>query len=69
MDRAVFKWLSKIITGLQLLHLMTGLKSLHHFLNQWEAKLNPIAPCVRFFSHALSKFQVMAFSPGIWKPL
>ena len=58
--RAVFKWLSKVITRLRLLRLMTGLKDSRQFFSQWEAKPKPIAPCTRDFSRALSKFQIIA---------
>ena len=50
--RAVFKWLSKVITWLRLLRLMIGLKDSRQFFSQWEAKLKPIAPCMRDFSRA-----------------
>ena len=59
-DRAVFKWLSKVIMWLQLLRLVIGLKDLHQFFNQWEAKSKPIAPCTRDFSRASSELQVIA---------
>jgi len=58
--RAVFKWLSKVITWLRLLRLMIGLKDSRQFFSQWEAKPKPIVPCTRDFSHALTKFQVIA---------
>ena len=41
--RAVFKWLSKEITWLQLLLLVIGLTISRHFINQWEGKPKPIA--------------------------
>ena len=49
-DRAVFKWLSKLITSLRLLRLVIGLKDSRQFFNQWDAKPKPIAPCTRDFS-------------------
>ena len=62
--RAVFKWLSKVITWLWLLRLMIGLKDSWQFFSQWEAKPNPIpkpiAPCTRDFSRSLSKCQIIA---------
>ena len=58
--RAVFKWLSKVITWLRLLRLMIGLKDSRQFFNQWEAKPKPIAPCTRDFSRASSELQVIA---------
>ena len=58
--RAVFKWLSKVITWLQLLRLVIGLKDSRQFFNQWEAKSKPIAPCTRDFSRASSELQVIA---------
>ena len=36
--RAIFKWLSKVITWFRLLSLMIGLKDSRQFFNQWEAK-------------------------------
>ena len=42
--RAVFKWLSKVITWLRLLRLVIGLKDSRQFFNQWEVKPEPIAP-------------------------
>ena len=60
--RAVFKWLSKVITWLWLLRLMIGLKDSWQFFSQWEAKPKPkpIAPCPRDFSRSLSKCQIIA---------
>ena len=58
--RAVFKWLSKVITWLRLLRLVIGLKDSRQFFNQWEAKPKPITPCTRDFSRALSELQVIA---------
>ena len=60
--RAVFKWLSKVITWLRLLRLVIGLKGSRQFFNQWEAKPKPkpIAPCTRGFSRASSELQVIA---------
>ena len=55
--RAVFKWLSKVITWLRLLRLVIGLKESRQFFNQWEAKPKPIAPSTRDFSHASSNFR------------
>ena len=47
--RAVFKWLSKVITWLRLLRLVIGFKDSHQFFNQWESKPKPTAPCTRDF--------------------
>ena len=58
--RAVFKWLSKVITWLQLLRLVIRLKDSRQFFNQWEAKPKPILPCTRDFSRASSELQVIA---------
>ena len=58
--RAVFKWLSKVITWLRLLRLVIGLKDSRQFFHQREAKPKPIAPCTRDFSRALSELQVIA---------
>ena len=63
--RAVFKWLSKVMTWLwllrlviaELLTLMIGVKDSRQFFNQWETK--PIAPCTSDFSRALSELQVI----------
>ena len=51
--RAVFKWLSKVITWLRLLRLVIGLKESRQFFNQWEAKPKPITPCACDFSPSL----------------
>ena len=59
-NRAVFKWLSKEITWFRLLRLVIGLKGSRQFFNQWDAKPNPIAPCTRDFSRALSEIQIIA---------
>ena len=59
-NRAVFKWLSKVITWLRLLRLVIGLKDSRQFFSQWEAKPKPTAPCSRDFSRASSKLQVIA---------
>ena len=61
-NRAVFKWLSKVITWLWLLRLVIGLKDSRQFFNQWESKPKPkpIAPCTRYFSRALSELHVIA---------
>ena len=59
-SRAVFKWLSKVITWLRLLRFVIGLKDSRHFFNQWEAKPEPIAPCTRDFSCASGELQVIA---------
>ena len=66
--RAVFKWLSKVITWLRFLRLVIGLKDSRQFFNQWEAKSKPIAPCTRDFSRASSKLQVIARN-GSWRCL
>jgi len=58
--RAVFKWLSKVITWLPLLRLVIGWKESRQFFNQWEAKPEPIAPSTRHFSRASSELQVFA---------
>ena len=58
--RAVFKWLSKVITWLRLLRLVIGLKDSRQFFNQWDAKPKPIAPCTRDFSRASSELRVIA---------
>ena len=58
--RAVFRWLSKVITWLRLLRLVIGLKDSRQFFNQWEAKPKPIAPCTRDLSRASSELQVIA---------
>ena len=58
--RAVFKWLSKVITWLRLLRLVIGLKDSRQFFNQWEAKPKPIAPCTRDISRASGALQVIA---------
>ena len=59
---AVFKWMSKVITWLPLLHLVIGLKESRQFFNQWEAKPKPKpnTPCTRDFSRASSELQVIA---------
>ena len=59
-SRAVFKWLSKVITWFRLLRLVIGLKDTRQFFNQWESKQKPIAPCTRDFSRASSELQVIA---------
>ena len=63
-DRAVFKWLSKVIPRLRLLRLVIGLKDSRQFCNQWEAKPKPIAPCTRDqprdLSRASSELHVIA---------
>ena len=59
-NRAVFKWLSKVIGWLRLLRLLIGLKDTRQFLNQWEAKPKSTAPRTRDFSRALSELQVIA---------
>ena len=58
--RAVFKWLSKVITWLRLRRLVIGLKHSRQFFNLWEAKPKPIAPYVRDFSRASSELQIIA---------
>ena len=54
--RAVFKWLLKVITWLQLLRLMIGLKDSCQFFSQWEAKPKPIAPRTRDFPTVWASF-------------
>ena len=44
---AVFKWLSKVTTRLQLLRLVIGLKILRQFINQWGRQPKPFATCTR----------------------
>jgi len=58
--RAVFKWLSNVITWLRLLRLVIGLKDSRQFFNQWRAKPKPIAPCTRDSFRALSELQIIA---------
>ena len=58
--RAVFKWLSKVITWLWLLRVVIGLKDSRQFFNQWEAKPKPVAPCTRDSSRASSELQLIA---------
>ena len=58
--RAVFKWLSKVITRLRFLRLVIGLKDSRQFFNQWKAKPKPIAPCTRDISRASGELQVIA---------
>ena len=58
--RAVFKWLSKVITWLRSLRSMIGLKDSRQFFNQWEEKAKPIAPCTRHFFRALRELQVIS---------
>ena len=60
LNRAVYKWLSKVLTRLRLLRLVIGLKDLRQFFNQWEAKPKPIAPCTRDFSRASGELQIIA---------
>ena len=48
-DGAAFKWPSKVITWLQLLRLVIGLKISRQFINQWEGKPKPIATRKRNF--------------------
>jgi len=59
-NRAVFKWLSKVITWLRLLRLVIGLKDSRQFFNQREAKPKQITPCTSEFSRASSELQVIA---------
>ena len=54
--RAVFKWLSKVITWLPLPLLVIGSRK---FFNQW-VNPQPLAPCTRDFSRALSELQIIA---------
>ena len=61
--RAVFKWLSKVITLLRLLRLVIGLKESRQYFNQWEAKPKPIAPSTRDFPHASSELHVISKNP------
>ena len=58
--RAVFKWLSKVITWLRSLPLVIDWKDPRPFFNQWEAKPKPIAPYTRHFYSALSELQVIS---------
>ena len=64
--RAVFKWLSKVITWLRLLRLVIGLKDSRQFFNQWESKSKPIALCTRHFSRAPSELQVIIARSCDW---
>ena len=57
-NRAVSKWLSKVIMWLRLLRLVIGLKNSRQFFNQWQAKPNPIAPCPRDFCACLELWLV-----------
>ena len=59
-DRAVFKWLSKVIKWLLLLRSVIGLKDSRHFFSQWESKPKPMAPRTRDFSRASSELQLLA---------
>ena len=53
--RAVFKWVSKVITWLRLLRLVISLKDSRQFFSLRKAKPKPIAPCTRdFFRPACS---------------
>ena len=58
--RAVFKWLSKVITWLRLLRSLIGLKDSRQFFNQRESKPKPIAPCTRDFFRTSSELQLIA---------
>ena len=58
--RAVFKWLSKVITWLRLLRFVIGLKNSRQLFNQWESKPKTIAPCTHDFSRASSEWQAIA---------
>ena len=49
MLKAAFKWLSNVITWLQLLRQVFGLKISRLFFIQWEASPKPMAPWVRVF--------------------
>ena len=76
--RAVFKWLSKVITRLRLLVLLRaviGFKISSQLFSQREAKSKPIITHTRDLSRALSKLQVIAknsdsfialFAPVMW---
>jgi len=57
--RAVFKWLSKVITWLRLPRLVIGLKDSRQYFNQWEAKPKSISPCTRHFSRDSGELQVI----------
>ena len=67
--RAVFKWLSKVITWLRLLRLVIGLQDSRQFFNQWDAKPKQIAPCRRDFSHASSGLHGIARNCDWFIPL
>ena len=47
---AVFRWVSKVIAWLQLLHLVIGLKVSHQFFSQFGAKLKLLALCAIFLT-------------------
>ena len=53
--RALFKWMSKVITRLRLLRPVIGLKIWRQFFNQWEEKQKPI-------SRTLSRLHVIALN-------
>ena len=60
--KAVFKWLSKVITQLRLLGLVIGLKISRQFVNQIQAKPKTIVTCPRDFSRALCELQLIAMN-------
>ena len=53
-------WLSKVITRWWWLRLVIRLRTSRQFFNQREAKLKPVASCMRDSSRTLSKLQVIA---------
>ena len=60
-DRAVFKWLTwKVMTQFPLPRRVIGVEISRQFVNQWEAKPKPNAPCKRGFSRAFSNLLVTA---------
>ena len=60
-DRTLFKWLtSKVMTQLLLLRWVIGVEISRQFVNQWEAKPKPNAPCKLDFSRAFSNLLVTA---------
>ena len=61
-DRAVFNWVSKIISellGFALLHSVIGSKFSRHFFSQSEVKPKPIVACAWTFSRALCRLRVI----------
>ena len=67
--RAVFKWLSKVITWLRLLRLVIGLKDSRQFFNQWDAKPKPIHVRVIFPALRASYMWLLGVVIGSWSCL